>query len=53
MSGKLGLLTRKMNHWKAVDELTAVLCESYATDLVKYDFALFGFGVFEGFNKFD
>ena len=46
---KLGLLTRKMNDWKAVEELTAVLREFDPADPVKYDFALFGLGVFEGF----
>jgi uncharacterized protein (TIGR02757 family) len=46
---KLGLLTRKMNDWKAVEELTAVLREFDPADPVKYDFALFGLGVFEKF----
>jgi uncharacterized protein (TIGR02757 family) len=47
---RLGLLTRKMNDWKAVEELTEVLREFDPADPVKYDFALFGLGVFEGFN---
>jgi len=46
---KLGLLTRKMNDWKAVEELTAVLREFDPEDPVKYDFALFGLGVNEKF----
>ena len=46
---KLGLLARKMNDWKAVEELTAVLREFDPADPVKYDFALFGLGIFEGF----
>jgi len=46
---KLELLARKMNDWKAVEELTAVLREFDPADPVKYDFALFGLGVFEGF----
>ena len=46
---KLGLLTRKVNDWKAVEELTAVLREFDPADPVKYDFALFGSGIFEGF----
>jgi uncharacterized protein (TIGR02757 family) len=46
---KLGLLTRKVNDWKAVEELTAVLREFDPADPVKYDFALFGLGIFEGF----
>jgi uncharacterized protein (TIGR02757 family) len=46
---KLGLLTRNMNDWKAVEELTALLREFDPEDPVKYDFALFGLGVFEKF----
>jgi len=46
---RLGLLTRKMNDWKAVEELTGILREFDPTDPVKYDFALFGLGVFEDF----
>ncbi len=46
---KLGLLTRKMNDWKAVDELTGILREFDSSDPVKYDFALFGLGVNERF----
>ncbi len=46
---KLGLLTRKIDDWKAVEELTTVLREFDSADPVKYDFALFGLGVFEGF----
>jgi len=48
-SRKLGLLKRKANDWKAVEELTAVLREFDPADPVKYDFALFGLGVFEKF----
>jgi uncharacterized protein (TIGR02757 family) len=46
---KLGLLTRKMNDWKAVEELTGILREFDPADPVKYDFALFGLGVNERF----
>jgi uncharacterized protein (TIGR02757 family) len=46
---QLGLLTRKMNDWKAVEELTDVLREFDPSDPVKYDFALFGLGVNEKF----
>jgi uncharacterized protein (TIGR02757 family) len=45
---RLGLLKRKINDWKAVEELTEVLREFDPADPVKYDFALFGIGVFEG-----
>lgn len=43
---QLGLLTRKQNDWKSVIELTENLKKFSKTDPVKYDFALFGMGVF-------
>jgi uncharacterized protein (TIGR02757 family) len=46
---KLGLLTRKANDWRAVDELTATLREIDPQDPVRLDFALFGLGAMEGF----
>ena len=46
---KLGLLRRKQNDWRAVEELTANLRKFDPDDPVKYDFALFGLGVFEHF----
>lgn len=46
---KLGLLNRKQDDWKAVAELDASLRKLDAEDPVKYDYALFGLGVFEGF----
>ena len=46
---KLGLLTRKQNDAKALLELDTKLRELDAKDPVKYDFALFGLGVFENF----
>jgi len=49
VSRKLGLLARKQNDWQAVEELTANLRILDKTDPVKYDFALFGLGVFENF----
>lgn len=49
VSRKLGLLTRKQNDWKAVDEITNVLRSFDSNDPIKYDFALFGLGVFEKF----
>lgn len=45
----LGLLSRKQNDWRAVDELTSALRAFDPADPVKYDFALFGLGVFEKF----
>jgi len=46
---KLGLLKRKQNDWKAVEEITDVLRKFDPDDPVKYDFALFGLGIFEKF----
>lgn len=46
---KLGLLTRKQNDAKALAELDQNLRALDPNDPVKYDFALFGLGVFEGF----
>ena len=48
---KLGLLTRKCNDWKAVEELTDALRLFDPADPVKYDFALFGLGVNEKFGN--
>ena len=42
---EIGLLTRKNNDWKAVDELTRKLREFNPEDPVIYDFALFGIGI--------
>lgn len=49
VSRKLGLLKRTQNDWRAVTELTEKLKEFDGKDPVKYDFALFGLGVFEKF----
>ncbi|MCF8416016.1 MAG: TIGR02757 family protein [Crocinitomicaceae bacterium] len=46
---QLGLLTRKQDDWKALDELMVNLREFDPEDPVKYDFALFGLGAFEKF----
>ena len=46
---KLGLLSRKQSDWKAVEELTGALRLLDPSDPVRYDFALFGMGVFEKF----
>ncbi|GAB5399317.1 MAG: TIGR02757 family protein [Aureisphaera sp.] len=46
---KLGLLKRKQNDAKAVAELDTALRQLDPADPVKYDFALFGLGVFEKF----
>jgi len=46
---KLGLLERKQNDFRAVEELTSVLRTFDPEDPVKYDFALFGPGICERF----
>ncbi len=46
---KIGLLNRRQNDWKAVEELTGNLRQFDPDDPVKYDFALFGLGMFEKF----
>lgn len=46
---KLELLTRKQNDGKALFELDSKLRELDSNDPVKYDFALFGLGIFESF----
>jgi uncharacterized protein (TIGR02757 family) len=44
----LNVLQRKQNDWKAVEEITSVLRFFDPDDPVKYDYALFGIGIFEG-----
>jgi len=46
---KLGLLQRNQDDWKSVEMLTEKLREFCPNDPVKYDYSLFGLGVFEGF----
>jgi uncharacterized protein (TIGR02757 family) len=46
---KLGLLTRKRNDAKAVSEVDHALRNLDKEDPVRYDFALFGLGVYENF----
>lgn len=46
---KLGLITRKQNDSKTLKQLDTSLRLFDPTDPVKYDFALFGLGIFEGF----
>ena len=45
VSRDLGLLFRKQNDWKAVEELTSALRLFDPHDPVKYDIAIFGMGV--------
>lgn len=46
---QLGILTRKQNDWKAVEEVTTALRRFDPADPVRYDFALFGLGIYEKF----
>lgn len=46
---KLGIITRNSNDKKALEELDIALRSLDKNDPVKYDFALFGLGIFEGF----
>jgi uncharacterized protein (TIGR02757 family) len=46
---KLGLIQQNKNNLKALEELDASLRALDPKDPVKYDFALFGLGIFEGF----
>ena len=41
----LGLISRKQNDWKTVEEVTGILRTFDAQDPIKYDFALFGMGI--------
>ncbi len=41
----LGLLTRRQNDWRAVEEVTLTLRSFSKDDPVRYDFALFGAGI--------
>ncbi len=47
---RLGLITRKPTDWKTAVELTESLKTLDPNDPVKYDFALFGMGVIEGWK---
>lgn len=42
---ELGLLTRRQNDWRAVEELTSALQRFDASDPARYDYALFGAGI--------
>lgn len=45
ISRQLGLITRKQNDWKTVEELDLKLRKYCPSDPAKYDFALFGLGI--------
>jgi uncharacterized protein (TIGR02757 family) len=48
---QLKLIKRKQTDWQTALELTASLRKLDANDPVKYDFALFGLGIEEGWSK--
>lgn len=45
MGRALGLLTRRQNDWRAVEQITSALREFDPADPVRYDFSLFGAGI--------
>lgn len=53
MGREFGLLTRKQNDWKSVEQITAALREMDTEDPVKYDFALFGAGIYKVIKSAD
>jgi uncharacterized protein (TIGR02757 family) len=50
MARALGLLARRQNDWKAVEEVTLSLRDFDSDDPVRYDYSLFGAGV-DGYLK--
>jgi uncharacterized protein (TIGR02757 family) len=46
---KLGLITRKQNDWNALEELMGWLRSFDPDDPVRFDFSLFGLGIYEEF----
>ena len=48
---KLGLIQRKQTDWQTAEELTQALRKMDPNDPVKYDFALFGLGIMEGYGR--
>ena len=49
ISRKLGIISRKQNDWKTVEELDIIIRKMDEKDPAKYDFALFGLGVSKDF----
>ena len=50
MGRSLGLLKRKQDDWKSVEELTSALRTFNAEDPVRYDYSLFGVGISHMFD---
>lgn len=51
MGRAMGLLTRKQDDWKAVEEITASLRDFSADDPTRYDYSLFGAGITKLFDE--
>ncbi|MBR2429773.1 MAG: TIGR02757 family protein [Alistipes sp.] len=51
MGRAMGLLTRKQDDWKAVEEITASLRDFSAGDPTRYDYSLFGAGITKLFDE--
>jgi uncharacterized protein (TIGR02757 family) len=45
MGRQLGLLKRRQDDWKAVEEITSMLRTLCPEDPVRYDYSLFGLGI--------
>jgi uncharacterized protein (TIGR02757 family) len=50
MGRAMGLLKRKQDDWKAVEEITASLREFSPEDPTRYDYSLFGAGITKLFD---
>jgi uncharacterized protein (TIGR02757 family) len=48
----LGILHRRGNDWKAVEEVTAILRKMDLEDPIRFDFALYGAGAYEKHTGF-
>lgn len=51
MGRAMGLLERKQDDWKAVEQITASLREFSADDPTRYDYSLFGAGITKLFDE--
>lgn len=51
MGRAMGLLKRKQDDWKAVEEITASLRDFSADDPTRYDYSLFGAGITKLFDE--
>ena len=51
MGRAMGLLERKQDDWRAVEQITASLREFCAEDPTRYDYSLFGAGITKLFDE--